>query len=522
MKKLIGLFLALALLLCALPAGADGLKELEQRTNKDGFVYVVQADGTAKIVGFTGGQKKLSIPAELDGYEVTVIGESSFLQNGTIQSVSFPDSVTRIESHAFASCRVLADAPLPKKLVYLGDYAFSGCHELKNVGTLPDSLSEIGENPFVECLKLKSAKISKKHPYLEIRDGVLFSKADSRLVWYPYPTKSRAYKVPDGTKIIGSMSCMYCSISKVTIPESVVEIWANAFGYCHGLREINIPSGVSDVRAIAPANAGLTTIRVSPDNPWFESIDGVLFRRDERELMLYPSGRNESSYTVPEGTVKIAEEAFREAHFRSVVFPESLKTISDIAFAMSWLEQVTFPESVEWVGNFTFNNCFNLREVTIPRSTRIGEGVFCGAKQLGTIHIDADHPALALEGNCLYTRDTGELLWYSPLAEEESVALPSGIRILGRGAIQNENIRELILPEDVTEIRENSLNGCSRMTRIVLPASLSSVAEAALPRTTYWTENPEPVIYVVPAGSYAEAYCKLYELSFEVVPQQAE
>lgn len=517
MKKLIGLFLALALLLCALPAGADGLKELEQRTNKDGLVYVVQADGTAKIIKYTGKEKKLKIPAKLDGFEVTVIDSHAFESldvRSSLQSVTFPDTLLRIEKSAFENCTALKDAPLPKKLEHLGGGAFWRCQKLTNVGTLPDTLSEIGYNPFPGCDALKSVKVSKKHPYLELKNNVLFSKPDSRLIWYPIAAKAQAYTVPDGTRAIGDMAFQFAHVTKVTIPESVEVFGQSAFGYCPELTEINIPSKVENLNAFTTGCGELTAIRVSPDNPWFRSVDGVLFNADGTTLLLYPAGRKEASYTVPEGVAELARNAFEKARFTAVQLPDSLRTIRFSAFGTTMLTRLDIPEGVTLMESYALQSSYKLEEVSLPRSLNLNAGIFSGCINLQNVRIDADHPYLVLEENCLYNRESGKLLWYNPTDMRESLTLPAGIRIIGEASVRNRQLKELVIPEGVEKIEQNSLSDCFVLTRIHIPASVTEISERALARAAY--SDNQTIVYVVPAGSYAEAYCKMYELETEV------
>ena len=512
--------LALMAALCGLSAGAEEMEELDRLTNKDGFVYTVLEDGSAQIVGYTGGQKKVAIPAKLDDQPVTSIGDKAFRGNAVMQSVLIPDSVTRIGNDAFANCIALKDAPMPKKLVSLGRGVFWDCKKLDNVGTLPETLTDVGENPFPNCQSLKSVKVAGKNPYLEVKGGVLFSKGDSRrLIWYPIPAKAQAYTVPDGTERIDVMAFYGSSVTKVTVPESVSEIGATAFGNCVRLTEVSLPSQVRNLSSVFSGCMVLKTVRVSEDNPWYEAVDGVLFTRENRTLALYPVGRTETAYTVPEGTVVIGDGAFEHTRLTSVELPGSLRHIGFSAFGFTELRQVVIPEGVETLDLCVFQGCFSLEEVTLPRSLNLDQAAFFGAFNLRRVVLDADHPTLALEDDCLYSRETGKLLWYSPCAERESLTLPAGVRIVAEDAMSNGSLRELTLPEGVTEIEEDAFSGCDALTRMVLPATLTRIAEHTLQSTgTAVAEEPERVTYVVPAGSYAESYCRLYELTYEVVP----
>jgi len=74
-----------------------------------------------------------------------------------ITGIVIPDSVISIGSHAFDTCRALADLTLGKSLRRLGDGAFYNCNSLRSV-TLPEGLLEIGANAF-ECTPLHKVSI---------------------------------------------------------------------------------------------------------------------------------------------------------------------------------------------------------------------------------------------------------------------------------------------------------------------------------------------------------------------------
>ena len=145
----------------------------------DGFDYIVLEDGTVEITGYSGTDSELVIPGELDGLTVTGIGKN-----------------------AFNSCTTLFSAVIPDGVTYIDDYAFYGCRGLTEI-SIPDSVSTIGINPFDWCDRLTEFKLSPDHPFLEVTDGVLFGKADRKLICYPASLKSESYSVPDGTLLLG-------------------------------------------------------------------------------------------------------------------------------------------------------------------------------------------------------------------------------------------------------------------------------------------------------------------------------
>ena len=65
----------------------------------NGTEYSV-SKGTSDIVG------AFTIPSEYNGLSVTNIGAQAFINCASITKVTIPDTITRIEARAFASCRI--------------------------------------------------------------------------------------------------------------------------------------------------------------------------------------------------------------------------------------------------------------------------------------------------------------------------------------------------------------------------------------------------------------------------------
>ena len=137
---------------------AAGVAE-EERTDASGQWKYVLENGGAIITGYveepTG---DLVIPGELDGYPVTVIGDSAFATCHNLTRVTLPDSVTSIDGYAFGSCRSLASVTLPDSVTSIGDHAFAWCYRLTRI-TLLDNVSEIGIYAFHSCNSLVSVTL---------------------------------------------------------------------------------------------------------------------------------------------------------------------------------------------------------------------------------------------------------------------------------------------------------------------------------------------------------------------------
>lgn len=161
-KKVLSLVVALsmlsALVLVPLPASAA--------TSGD-FSYTVNDDGTATITKYTGKDTEVTVPGEIDGYTVTVIGNGAFGGNQTIRKVVLPDSLEVIGNAAFQSsslsfidfgnCKVTTigeGALLDTKLIYVN---------------LPSSVTTIQRAAFNLCPDLAYLRIP--HTVTSIYEG---------------------------------------------------------------------------------------------------------------------------------------------------------------------------------------------------------------------------------------------------------------------------------------------------------------------------------------------------------------
>lgn len=86
----------------------------------------------------------------------------------------------------------------------------------------------------------------------------------------------------------------------------------------------------------------LTHINVSPRHKAFSSLDGVLFDKEQRTLLLFPPGRG-GDYHVPDGVEVIADGAFRDcAELHNIALPTTLTRVEQDAFAGCRLHKASF------------------------------------------------------------------------------------------------------------------------------------------------------------------------------------
>lgn len=269
MKRLLIVLLVLSLInVClgfALAEEVTATPEPERHTCGD-YEYIILEDGTAEITMYEsddmGEYGVLTIPNQLDGYPVTVLGRGAF-NYAAAEKIIIPEGVTRIRMGAFLLCHSVVDVDLPESLLYLDNSAFMACMVLTGI-RIPDGLLSIGPNPFAQCYCLRNIVVSPDHPLFETVDGVLISKEDRRIICYPGGFTEEKYIISDGIEIIGTgafHSNFY--LKEVVIPESVNTIKGSAFRDS-ALVRLAIPESVKTIGKEAFLGCEDLTVYVVP------------------------------------------------------------------------------------------------------------------------------------------------------------------------------------------------------------------------------------------------------------------
>ena len=262
------------------------------------------------------------------------IDQPWYSNRSDITSVVIEPGVTSIGSQAFYECSNLTSITIPSGLTSIGEQAFGNCTGLTSI-TIPSGFISIGDYAFWNCTGLTS----------------------------------------------------------ITIQNGVTSIGTGAFWNCTGLTSITIPSSVTSIGVNVFYNCtGLTDITVDSNNSSFCSESGVLFNKDKTTLIYYPLGKNDSSYTIPDGVTVIEQYAFYcNSKLTSVTIPSGVTSIGEMAFReCSGLTSVIVPSSVTSIEYNAFWCCFNLI-IYIPGGITIGIDAFYSTAAKITYTVDSSN-----------------------------------------------------------------------------------------------------------------------------------
>lgn len=126
---------------------------------KGDYIYLPLTKTTASIAAYIGNEPRVIIPAEIDGYKITLIDNWAFTCKKNLAEVIVPEGVTAIGERAFYGSNNLNSVKLPSTLISIGARAFMST-SIRSID-IPDSVVTIGRGAFANCRRLADVKIGK-------------------------------------------------------------------------------------------------------------------------------------------------------------------------------------------------------------------------------------------------------------------------------------------------------------------------------------------------------------------------
>ncbi len=391
-------------------------------------------------------------------------------------SVVIPDSVTKIEEHAFEECTSLKEISIPDAVTYIGNGTFkaSGLTSL----TLPENLTFLGAFALKDTA-IKEITIPKMVTTMLENDGGNHGAL--------YDSSVEKVTFEDGLETIPAMACHGASkLTSVVIPDSVTKMDEDAFAECAALKEISIPDSVTYIGSNAFAVSGLTSLTLPKNLDYLGAR--VLRETSVKEI------------TIPKMITTMLENkggnhgALYESSVETVTFEDGTETIPAMAcHGALKLTSVVIPDSVTKIDEQAFAECEALKEISIPDAvTYIGSSAF---EMSGLT-------SLTLPKNLTYL---GARVLKDTAIKE--ITIPKTITTMlenkggNHGALYESSVEKVIFEDGAETVPEMACHGASKLTSVVIPDSVTHIGGHAFEESGLTTVTlPKNLTYL---GAFA-------------------
>ena len=454
MKK-IKLFL-LALLITAIPKSLWAYTPDEIVTFKNNIYKVLEPSGANASLMFVG----------------TTLSGALVIPDKINDNKGITFTVTEIGSEVNYDCKDITSITLPGTIVKMGSGVFKDAKITKL--DIPKSVRDISHTAWVALPTMPEFKVHSENPSFESDEkGVLYTKHRVELRTVPSNIM---------TKVTGDT---------YTIDSHVTSITVGAFAKAPDLKKIKLPAGLDKVEDIGwPSIAGTPSLEafvMDAGNAKYEVVNGVLFTKSPKKLLLYPQGKPGETYTVPAGVEEITSYGIAGNPYLTSI---DLKDVTKVKIS-------------------ALVNLPNLKTITIPKNLKkegLTEGAFEGCSSLQAYKVAEGNPDFSADNGVLFSKNK-DILYFYPIAKSDATYnIPPTVKIIADKAFQGASkLTSLVIPTSVEEInsqafRQNyrlasvkfcepsnlrklanySFWTCSSLKEVTLPSSITNIGKAFL------------------------------------------
>ena len=222
------------------------------------------------------------------------------------------------------------------------------------------------------------------------------------------------------------------------ISYSVQAIGEYAFYGCQGITSISIPRALHTIREGAFSFCcNFKAFHLDANNPFFSSIDGVLFNKSKTRIIIYPSGKR-GAYAIP--------------------------------------------SSVKYIGKKAFcgNGCTGLTNLTIPSSVIvIEESALNFPKNFISIHVASNNPNYSSLDGVLFNKDKTILIKY-PEGKKGAYSVPNSVKTIGKSSFcGSQDLPSVNIGDNVTIIEQSAFASCYNLNTVTIGHNVRNIGKNA-------------------------------------------
>ena len=381
-------------------------------------------------------------------------------------------TVTEIGAEVNYDCKDITSITLPGTIVKMGSGVFKDAKITKL--DIPKSVRDISHTAWVALPTMPEFKVHSENPSFESDEkGVLYTK--NRVELRTVPSNIM-------TKVTGDT---------YTIDSHVTSITVGAFAKAPDLKKIKLPAGLDKVEDIGwPSIAGTPSLEafvMDAGNAKYEVVNGVLFTKGPKKLLLYPQGKPGETYTVPAGVEEITSYGIAGNPYLTSI---DLKDVTKVKISAL----VNLPK---------------LKTITIPKNLKkkgLEEGAFEGCSSLEAYQVADGNTDFSADNGVLFSKDK-DILYFYPIAKPDATYnIPPTVKVIGEKAFQGASkLTSLVIPTSVEEIKSQAFRQnyklasvkfcepsnlrklanysfwtCSSLKEVTLPSSITNIGKAFL------------------------------------------
>lgn len=308
-------------------------------------------------------------------------------------------------------------------------------------------------------------------------DGVLYSKDGTKLISYPMKKGANAI-VENGTKVINNNAFAFVSLNHIQIPEGLVYIENFAFR-ASTLTEITLPKSFRLLESQAFYEAELASITVTSTNPYFVSIDGILYRHDKSFIEYWPEKKQVEELNLPQGMVVLDGTKINNINtIKTLTIPKSLISctnmgknqlvsiqVDDNNPYLALFDGVLYPndfsciyvypnqnkqtvikihDNIETFPMELFDTVNSTQALKLPKNLKILEGykynsLLGGFRNLSVLELDESNAYYTLKDGILYDKAMTKIIWFPIDLDIKSYTIPKTVTLIENGQLRRQN-----------------------------------------------------------------------------------
>ena len=389
-------------------------------------------------------------------------------QGTGLKSITIPSAITILPSCTFCDCSKLTTANLPDQMTAISDSAFEAT-AISSIN-LPSNLTQIGENAFKNsALQKITMPTSLKNGGVTLGDYVF------------YRCKNLDTIDLSGVKSIGSHAFQESGLENITIPSAITILPSCTFWGCSHLTTANLPDQMTEISDNAFNNSAISSIKL-PLN--LTKIGESAFQNSGLNKIDMPTSSSplalaaNAFYGCPLGNgidlshvASMGNSVFENSGIQSVTVPSAITVLPSCTFyGCSKLVTANLPDQMTAISDNAFNNSA-ISSINLPANlTQIGESAFQNSK-LNNINMPTASKSLALATNAFYGCPLGNGIDLSRVTS------------MGNGVFENSGIQSVTVPSAITVLPSCTFIGCSKLTSLTLPDSMTEISDHSINST---------------------------------------